>query len=277
MFEKIYYVNHLNEKVDLYSGNYTIQSVDSFTSHSIGYDSVVVNDIERIKNFKKELPLYKMVLKIEGSGDISHQEACNNICDVFNLDIVGEIPGKLFVNEYYLSCYVIEKKTERMCAGVDSSIHEFQVLGTYPYWMSDTHHSFNASEISSTTNKRYPGRYGYRYANGMSSTYLVNPSNTDSHFKMIIGGPVVNPSVTIGANTYLVYITLNDGEQLEIDSAAGTVYKITKYGGRVNAFHNRQKSKTFFNKIASGIQDVKIPLGVSVNLTLFEERSEPKW
>ena len=277
MFEKIYYVNHLNEKVDLYSGNYTIQNVDSFTSHSLGYDSVVLNNVEQFKNFKKELPLYKITLKIEGSESVSHREASNKICDVFNVDIAFEKPGKLYVNEYYLKCFVFSKNTTRICPGVNSSIHEFQIIATCTYWISDSHHFFNAPEISSTANKRYPGRYKYRYANGMNTTYLVNLSNTPSHFKMIIGGPTVNPNIEIGENNYLVYITFIDGEQLEIDSEAGTVYKITRYGERINAFHNRQKRKTFFNKISSGMQEVKIPLGVSVNLTLFEERSEPKW
>ena len=38
-----------------------------------------------------------------------------------------------------------------------------------------------------------------------------NPHYTEANFEMIIYGPVINPQVTIGTNTYLVNIVLESG------------------------------------------------------------------
>ena len=97
-----------------------------------------------------------------------------------------------------------------------------------PYWIGKKTYTFHSYGITSSDNKRYPGKYPYRYANGMTSNYLINPNYTSSNFQMIIYGPVVNPQVTIGSNTYLVNITLETGEYLRIDSRSRTIAKVLK-------------------------------------------------
>ena len=82
----------------------------------------------------------------------------------------------------------------------------------------------------------------------MNNTHVQNPHFTDANFTLVIYGPVANPQVIIGDKSYLVNIVLEQGERLEIDSRTRTVIKIAKNGERVNAFHNREKGKTFFQE-----------------------------
>ena len=94
---------------------------------------------------------------------------------------------------------------------------------------------------------------------------------------MIIYGPVVNPQITVGVNTYLVNIVLEEGEYLEIDSAAGTVVKVKVSGERVNAFHNRSFENSVFEPIHPGGQDIGWSGRFAFDLVIYEERSEPRW
>lgn len=123
----------------------------------------------------------------------------------------------------------------------------------------------------------YPGRYPFRYANGMNNTHVQNPHFTDANFTLVIYGPVVNPQVIIGDKSYLVNIVLEQGERLEIDSRTRTVTKISKNGEQVNAFHNREKGKKFFKKIPPGRQKVVWSGKFDWDLVIYEERSEPRW
>lgn len=131
--------------------------------------------------------------------------------------------------------------------------------------------------ISSNDNKRYPGKYPYRYANGMTSNYIINPHFTDSNFQLIIYGPVVNPQVTIGSTPYLVNIVLESGEYLLIDSRSETIAKVINNGERINVFHNRQKGRKFFRKIQPGRQTISWTGKFDFDLIIFEERGEPRW
>lgn len=131
--------------------------------------------------------------------------------------------------------------------------------------------------ITSSDNKRYPGSYPYRYANGLSSNYIINPHFTDANFQLIIYGPVVNPQVTIGSTPYLVNIVLEEGEYLIIDSRSETITKVMNKGERINAFHNRQKGRKFFQKIPPGRQLIAWTGKFDFDLIIFEERGEPRW
>ena len=97
-----------------------------------------------------------------------------------------------------------------------------------PIWTKENPYTFYSYGASSSDNKRYPGRYPFRYANGMNNTHVQNPHFTDANFTLVIYGPVVNPQVIIGDKSYLVNIVLEQGERLEIDSRTRTVTKISK-------------------------------------------------
>ena len=94
---------------------------------------------------------------------------------------------------------------------------------------------------------------------------------------MIIYGPVVSPQVTIGSNTYLVNITLETGEYLRIDSRSRTIVKVLKNGEEMNEYHCRSKGREFFQKIQPGRQMIQWTGKFNFDLTVYEERSEPKW
>lgn len=72
-------------------------------------------------------------------------------------------------------------------------------------------------------------------------------------------------------------VVLEDGEYLEIDSVAGTIFKVMATGIRVNCFHNRGLVDSVFRPIQSGRQTIDWSGKFDFDIILYEERSQPRW
>lgn len=229
-----------------------------------------------INKFRKKAAAYSLIIDFLGNKSERAKNA-NKFFDMTEEDVLNKTPGRLFLNEYYIECFVIKKESGGRDDRQRMVQMETKIYAPYPFWVSENTYTFQNSGIFSTDNKRYPGQYQYRYANGTSSGYIMNPHFAESNFKMIIYGPVTNPMVSIGETSYLVNIVLEEGEYLEIESKNRTITKAMKNGERVNAFHNRAKGKDFFQKISSGRQTISWTGKFYFELTIYEERGEPRW
>ena len=97
----------------------------------------------------------------------------------------------------------------------------------------------------------------------------------ESDFRIIVYGPVVNPRIQINGHPYQVNDTLLVGEYMVIDSRNNT---ITKYTGSqaINLFDFRDKAYSVFQPIPGGTLRLNWTGLFGFDLTLFEERSEPR-
>lgn len=270
---KIYYVSGKdNRKIDLTSWPYWMQTGDF-----LDYEKTYEKSSKRVENFSTLFKERYLTISVMGRNENEYYQNLNELHDVFEQDVANQTPGKLYFQKFYLSCYVYSsKKTE----WEDSDYmldNEIWIVPAYPSWIKETTSTFHSFETSSNNNKRYAGRYAHRYANGMTNSFIVNEHFYYSDFKLLIFGPVVNPQVSIGGNTYLVNIILEENERLEIDSRNQTIIKFQANGTQINAFHNRQKGKDFFQKIPPGRQNIVWTGEFNFELVLYEERSEPKW
>lgn len=273
----IYYVNSNNEKIDLLEPPYMLQTGELF-GYKWNYESKQrLGGGGKITNIRKDLEERTLTLSIVNYGVENYEEAIDYLHEITDIDVLKKTPGRLYVGGMYLNCYVTasEKSEWEPEAGyIDVSL---TLAVEYPMWVGENPYTFHSFGVSSTNNKRYPGRYPYRYANGMNSTYIINPHFTNSNFELIIYGPAVNPMVTIGGVPYLVNAILEEDEYLAIDSRSRTIIKVTKNGERENLYHNRQKGRNFFRKIGPGRQSISWTGKFDFDLIIYEERGEPKW
>ena len=273
----IYYVNSNNEKIDLLEPPYMLQTGELF-GYKWNYESKQrLGGGGKITNIRKDLEERTLTLSIVNYGVENYEEAIDYLHEITDIDVLKKTPGRLYVGGMYLNCYVTasEKSEWEAEAGyIDVSL---TLAVEYPMWVGENPYTFHSFGVSSTNNKRYPGRYPYRYANGMNSTYIINPHFTNSNFELIIYGPAVNPMVTIGGVPYLVNAILEEDEYLAIDSRSRTIIKVTKNGERENLYHNRQKGRNFFRKIGPGRQSISWTGKFDFDLIIYEERGEPKW
>ena len=84
--------------------------------------------------------------------------------------------------------------------------------------------------------------------------------------------------MTIGGIVRQVYTTLEAGQYLLIDSRDKTVKRVLNDGSVLNEFDNRRRgTKSIFEPITPGMNEVTWNNAFGFDLTLFIERSEPEW
>lgn len=122
----------------------------------------------------------------------------------------------------------------------------------------------------------YDYDFDYYKSSGTNGT-LDNDAVDSSEFIIHIDGPCTNPKIVIGDNEYLINIDVSNGEKLYINSIEKTVTLYDVVGNTTNAFQYRGTNGYIFERIAAGINDVSWDGTFQWDITLYQQRSEPKW
>ena len=229
----------------------------------------------RVADFSKDAKTYKTTLLFYGS-EVQRRQLLSALHDDFENDIRQKKPGKLMWGSYYLMCYVLESSTQPTEA-LTQTINEISIYSPYPFWLQDFNIEF--PKQTAVVSEYLDYEYGYNYDFKMPPTgqrSIARAFPFDSDFKMTIFGAAVNPRVTINGYTYLLYMTINDGEYVVIDSKAKTIILHDANGQQSSVFDARNKAATVFQKIPGGNLNVVWDSSFGVNLTIYQERSEPR-
>lgn len=268
----IYYKSCTGKILNLVKEPYLLQTADFFD-----YVWEPYTESGYITAFEKKIVKKSAVLTITADTPEAYYEAVNAFFETVELDVLNLTPGRLYIGEQYLSCYIAESDKTEWEYGIPQMDITLSIITDYPYWITEKGYGFYTTTTVSTNNKRYGYHYGYRYANGLKGASIDNTFFYDANFLMRIYGPCVNPMVIIDGHPYMVHIVLIQGEYLEIDSRRGTVIKTMAAGQKVNCFHSREKDYSAFRKITSGRKQVDWSGQFGFDLILYEERGEPKW
>lgn len=271
---KIYYESNDGVKLDLLKKPYRLQTGDLF-DYKWDYESAKYNG--RITNFKKDVQEKKLMIAISSSAKLGYYDAINHFFEVTEKDILKETPGKLYVEDQFLYCYIYgSEKTDWEC-DCDTLDNEIFIVTEHPFWITEEQSSFqkyNGNGRNLYLN--YPYNYPYNYT-GMQKGFskLKNEHYAPAHFHMTIYGAAVNPTIIIGGHTYIVNTIVGENEYLEIDSRSRTVIRTLVEGTKVNEFNNR--GQKIFEKIPPGELTVNWSGEYGFDIVLYYERSEPKW
>lgn len=274
---EVYYINHKNQKIDLGRPPYQMQVGNVFNfSHKYEGSNF------KLKRIYKEITTISTTITISSSDDNDFFDALNTFFEVTESDTVSEVQGRLYIGEYYLSCNVISSDKsfwKEMFDGVEISV---KLLVPYPYWCHEETKSFlrynEMIEKSADDFLSYPFSYPYRYSMPRNSGFIQNDHYAPCDFQIIVYGPCTDPSVRIAGHLYEVITTLYSGEYMVIDSRDNTVTKYKNDGSTENLYNSRRKDIRVFEKIPSGRLSVLWNIeAFGFDITLFQERSEPKW
>lgn len=269
---ELYYINSVNEKLDLCAMPYMVKDISEILDYTWDYEE----KNGKITVFSRSISEIPFSINIFGDTAEEYTDACERFFAVTEYDTLTNQKGRLYYGKQYISCNLITSKKEDWNKRIPFQILNVSFVTDYPYWITENSYVFHSFGISSSFNKAYHGKYPFRYANGMHNTYVLNEHFYDTNFLLRIYGPIVNPQVSISGTPHLVNIVLEDGEYVEINSREKTVTKVMLNGTRVNAFHNRQKGADFFRKIPPGRQNIVWTGKFDFDLIIFEERSAPK-
>ncbi len=209
------------------------------------------------------------------------KKAMDNVYKVFDYDITNDVYGKLYCDSgYYLLCQVVSSTKNQWNSPLPYNFQTFKIISEENLWFKKscvTYTSAGAADTGFEGALDYPYDYEFDYGFVLNKLNFENNSFMESDFIMKIQGEVSSPSVYINNHLYSVDVTLAAGDILEINSKEHTI-TLTKSNGAVeNCFDLRNRDSYIFQKIAAGANSLSSAQKLSIMLTYFDERGEPKW
>ena len=232
---------------------------------------------QRLSNFQRQPATYEATLYLTGTIE-QRRDLLDALHEDFEKDLRTMKPGRVVWGASYIECFITNSST---APGLYDYYTE-NVLTFWcprPFWVRENAKSFViVDEPVSQTYLDYDFDYEYDYTFDVSGGDVwVRDFPFESDFKMIIYGQVANPRILINDHPYQINDTLDDGEYITIDSRNNSVIKTMALGVEVNDFDLREKSHSVFQQIPGGNLKVVWSGLFGFDLTLYEERNEPRW
>lgn len=273
---EIYYVNNRGIKLDLLSIPYRIQTGDLF-DYRWEYKNLTRKS-GKIIGFKRTVRSKKLLLGISNKNKKSYYEALDHFHETIEQDILDGIPGRLYVGKTYMNCYIIASAKTNWEYDINVLDNDIELISENSFWITEKTFFFQQSD-SSNQGTSFPFDFPFDFAGTTKGNSMLNNDHyAEADFRMTIYGSCMNPQITIGGYTYSVNTTVEENEYLIINSREGTVIRVQQDGTHVNEFNNRSTAeKGVFRKIPAGNLNVNWSGDFGFDITLYQERSEPKW
>lgn len=295
MLERIKYVNSRGEELDFGKNGLYVNEND-LRDWEWSYDT----SYGRIRQFNRKTVKKKLPVKVWADSSGSGAVIKNRLHNVTQVDIIAGTPGKLYIGDYYMPCYVTASSKSSYLWSASAADITLTVASDHGIWYHETETWFGqhtglsgalvgtalvgfavvgSDGTGDSTVDTYPYDYptGYDLSTSSLGASLINDSLAPCDWKIVIQGPAENPAITIGNDVHKLVYEIVEGENIEIDSRMRTIEVVGATGKRTNIFRYRDKSQDIFAQIPSGSHEVSWNGYYLFGVTLYSERSEPLW
>lgn len=272
MLEKITYKNHVNEALDFGNGGLFVNESDL---HDFTW--AVVSKNNRISSFNRGVTTKNLPVVIACTSEADGIEKRNKLFEVAEKDVLAKKHGRIIIGDYYLKCFVTASKKTGYLQSKRQMTVTLTISTDFPYWIKETVTTFGYGGGAAGKNLDFNNDFPYDYASELDSKPLNNTGFVPCNFRMNVYGPCVNPKVTIAGHDYEVSASLEANEYLTIDSISKTIVLTHTDGSTTNCFNLRNKESYIFEKMPVGMSNVTTNTQFKFDITLLEERGEPKW
>ena len=268
------------EEIELSSGNIRAH-IKTAGLHDYEWEVNATTKLlgSKIKNFGKKAKKYEITLDFRGNQE-ERANAAEKFYELSERDVVKMMPGRLIFKDHYLMCYIIggEIGTSKLKRAVEKTVYAY---APYPFWIREESRSFppispNEQQDDACLDYEHDYQYDYTMPHGGDVIWKVDHF-APCEFLMTMFGPAVDPRVVINGHPYQIYTTLDTNEYLQIDSRNNRVIKYLANGIQQDIYDLRAKQESVFDPITPGNISVVWPGDFGFDLTLFCERSEPRW
>lgn len=297
MLEKIRYINGYGEELIFGADGLYINEND-LRDWEWSYETTH----GRVCNFSRKPITRKLPIKVWAETPGQAAGLKNMLHDVAHVDINAGTPGRLYVGDCYLECYLIASSKSKYLSSACTTDINMTVAADRAVWYKEVETWFGervglasavvdnaivgyavvGSDGSEETVDAGPADYPRTYPYGYPNQTIVGDDPVQNDFvvpcdwKIVIQGPAVNPAIEIGGEVHRVLYSVGEGETIEIDSRSRTI-TARKTTGDVNIFRYRDKDADIFAKIRPGSHAVAWNGDYIFTVTLYGERSEPLW
>lgn len=274
MIEEVMYINHLGETIWMDGREGIFCNRNDLRDFS--YSVTTKNG--RISSFnkgvvKKSLPVL-IVCQTEHEG----VSARNRLFEIMEKDVLANQHGKIVINEYYLRCFVTASAKSEYYRDKRYMKITLTIQTDLPEWIRETVNTFGYMITGPRgQNMDYNSDFSMDYTSNLVGKALENKGFVASNFKIVIYGAADSPAVKVGNHLYQVDVAFQNNEYLTIDSVKKTIILTHIDGSKENVFNKRSREFYIFEKIPPGIRYVDMSGCKKADVTILEERSEPKW
>ena len=274
MYENFVFENHLGQRFEGLQ-NHVYLNENDLRDYSWSYDKT--ND--RISRFYRGITKRKIPLVVVANTGDEANAARNRLHELADVDIAARKPGRVYVGDYYTRGYITASTKDRYNISQRFSKISIVFTSDNPAWFREQITAFRPSDdgLAGASGTDYPYDYSYDYALSLVGQRINSPSINGSAFRIEIMGEITNPTIIIGDHVYSVEGQVGVNEVLTIDSLEKTIVLTTASGSRVNWFDRRNRDSYIFEPIPYGMNVVNWSGNFAFNLTLIDERSEPRW
>ena len=231
----------------------------------------------RIADFLREAAVYTTQIIFDGLPK-ERKEIVERLHEDFEFDVREKKPGRIIWGDYYIDCFITASSTQPGNFNWWTE-NDITIYCPLPFWTKeDTRHFFGRSSAGGDEFLDYEHDYDYDYYIGDPGVATWNTNFPfESDFRLTVFGPVSNPRILINGYPYQFNDTLEAGEYATIDSRDNTLIKVTTAGRHESIFDTRNKAQSIFQKVPGGELFLNWSGLFGFDLTLYEERSEPRW
>lgn len=278
----IRYENSQGRSFVLYGDGLTF--VDPMELHTWEWDYSLSNRITGMggdaSDFSRHPHTFDLELRMRGMNRNEFLQQVNTLHDVTETDMVNGEPGKLYVDDQYLVCYLaVSGHKPEHPKNSNFMTRTVAVLAVEPYWCTPVSVTVNPSTNQQTNvnGKKFNLKYSYRYGTGLSGTTIINNHYSAAPAIIQFFGPAANPSITIAGVTYGVDVTLTATDRLVIDQIRHKIYTVSESGVKTSVFNSRNKAYDIFAPIPVGSNSIIYSGDFVVQVTMIQQRSELRW
>lgn len=256
----IRYVNNFGELVNLNEYPYKMLISDIFD-----YDHEIISNENKIIGFTSEFISDRTVsVDVHRTKEKTAFQLVNALTDIFQKDILAGVPGRLYIDSWYLRCFFKGREMNRWDTAVIISL-EYEVCFEKMAWIKEVSYYAPPVDID-----------GLLEINTVPAS-LENPHYTECDFLLKAYGPFDELFFYVNDNQYRIVTSCKDGEYLLLDTRDETIVKVDSSGNKTNAYASQVFTLDNFKKIPAGSNSIRYKRNYAIEITLFQERSEPKW
>lgn len=273
MLEQLKYKNHMNEVFEFGKDGIFVDMNDLHD-----YEWTVTTKGSRIAALDRSISKRKLPVTIICDTEEKGIAARNKLMEVVEKDVLAMQHGRIIIGNYYFKCFVTQSQKKNYLTSKRWMELTLTLTSDFPYWVKETTHTFrNIAEEGGGKNLDFAFDHPYDYFSGMGTKDLNNSDFVGTNFRMVIYGACSHPAVYVSGHLYEVNCEVGANEHLTIDSVEKKVYITGNDGTVTNVFNLRNRDSYIFKKIPPGRNIVAWEGDFGVDITLLEERSEPKW
>lgn len=242
-----------------------------------GVDGTALQFGVRVADFSRGAFTYKSQLVFD--GPLAERKALvEALHEDFELDVRNLTPGRIIWGDYYIVCFILSSSTypDENNWYTDNDI---EIYCPHPFWIKEVKRTFypqEAPEDERFLDYSFDYDYDYYYGSPGIATWTTD-FPFPSEFALTVFGPVSNPRILINGYPYQFNDTLESTEYVVISSRDNTIMKHLANGLSVSIFDLRNKEQSIFEPIPANTLTINWSGLFGFDLTLFEERSEPRW